>query len=311
MKIDLVAIPSAKPIRRSNLRRNVIIGTSFSAIALLLILLFILFAAHRRWRPRSQVEQNTTKQKKPPLRRKAFVISPTPREIDQNSIVGPVRELPNSEHSKHELFDKSSPSGSGLGVSEMVDPRAPIAHELRTHRSSRVMIETRRANISKIFMSTNISRKSWISVASSESTRQVETVISALARRKDSSAGTASLVASNSEQMLYSSYAQKSPDLNRPLPPTPISESLQTSPVVVEFEEACYAARKPQIVQLPARGSMSAFVSPDIPVSRYTVALGNCKNLPLSVTLAVLETKATRQHTAHTVARGPSEASEW
>lgn len=308
MKVDLVAIPSAEPIHNSNLRRNVTIGTSIAAFALFSILLFIVFSIHRRRRSRSQVEEDTANQKKSSLWRKAFVISTTPREIDQNSMVGPVRELPDSENSKPELFDKSSPSGSGLGVLEMLDPRAPIAHELRTHRSSQVMIETRRANIGKIFKSTNISRKSWISVASSESTPRVKTVISASVQRRKISADTASLAASNLKEMIYSSYARRPLDLDRSLPPTPISESPQMSPVNTEFNEAYYAVRKPRIVQPPPRPPMSAFVSPDMPVSRYTFSLDDLNSLPISVKLAGLETKASRHHQTRTTPRHHSMA---
>ncbi len=74
-------------------------------------------------------------------------------------MVGPVRELPNSAKAKEELLNMQAPSGSGNEVAEMSEALAPVSDELRTNRSSHVMVQTRNPNRCKIFTSTKISRE--------------------------------------------------------------------------------------------------------------------------------------------------------
>lgn len=245
--MGLVAIPSAKETR-SHIPRNIAIGASIGAFSfLLLIFLGIIYATRRKRRAKGQVVNDKVEPPTPPREPWALTISSSPREIDHNSMVGPVRELPDS--GKVELQDDHPPTGLGNEVSEMSQALAPVPHELRTHRSSQVMIQLRTANVRKIFKSTKISRESWTSVASSDGTPRVETIISALAQQRDFDADSASVVTSSFKAEIYSFYMRKSLDLNRSLPPTPISESPQMSPVVVKFSKTSAFTQRPRIVQ--------------------------------------------------------------
>ena len=158
------------------------------------------------------------------------------REIGYNSMVEPFRELPDSAKARVELLNEQSPSGSGNEISEMPEVLPPVSHELRADRGSYVMVQTRTANRWKIFTSTKISRKSWTSLALSDRATCVETAISTSPlQRKGISIGRSSIDTSNLEAEIYSFYIRKSLDLNRSLPPTPISESPQISPVLADF----------------------------------------------------------------------------
>ncbi|KAL8822363.1 MAG: hypothetical protein Q9191_006901 [Dirinaria sp. TL-2023a] len=64
------------------------------------------------------------------------------------------------------------------------------------------------------------------------SSASVESVIDASNRPRDSGSEVKSNVTSNLEEAIYASYMRKPLDLNRSLPPTPISESPQMSPTV-------------------------------------------------------------------------------
>jgi len=252
----LVAISSTKATR-SHVPRSVVIGASIGVVSfLLLIFLGIIFATRRKRRAKGQVVNDKVKSPTLPREPRALIISSRPREIDHNSMVGPVRELPDS--GRVELFDDHSPTAPGNEVSETSQALPPVAHELRSHRSSQVMIQLRTANTSNIFKSTRISRKSWTSVTSSNSTPRV---ISVLAQHRVFDADGASVVTSSLEAEIYASYMRKSLDLNRSLPPTPISESPQISPVVVNFDKTSSFKQRPRIFQAPSSVSMSAFLS--------------------------------------------------
>lgn len=213
------------------------------------------------------------------------------REIDYNSIVEPFRELPDSAKARVELLNEQAPSGSGNEIFEMSEVLPPVSHELRADRGSHVMAQTRTADRWKIFTSTKILRKSWTSLASSDRATCVETAISASPlQRKGISMGRSSIDTSNLEAEIYSLYVRKSLDLNRSLPPTPISESPQISPVLAKFNVPSSFYQRPQISKVSARGSMSAFDSPGRPVSIYPALFSKYKRLPLSVLLTSLKT---------------------
>lgn len=127
------------------------------------------------------------------------------QEITVNSLIGPHRELPDS--GKAELSGSSEPVAH-----ELVEPFAPVAHLLMTHRTSdeRPMTQIHDArNKYKIFVSNNITRKSWTSIGTSTDIPCVETTIC--------------------------SQKPKTIDVDRSFTATPISESLQVSPVTENF----------------------------------------------------------------------------
>lgn len=278
MPKDLVAILSVDETL-SDTRRNVTIGTSIGLAALLIILMAIIFAVRRKQRRRSHCSNRVVDPYNHPQQPEELKFSKTPKEIDENSMVGPFRELPSS--GKVELLDETSPSGSGKAILEMSRALPLVAHELRTHRSSRVMLQNHPANIGKIFMSTQISRKSWTSLASSDGTPSVQTVIAASAKHEQLDVDAASVATSNLEAEIYCSYLRKPIDLERSLPPTPISESPQVSPVAIKFDNGSSFQQRPHFTKVQTRGSMSAFVSPEMPISRYSTAYKRAKRLPV------------------------------
>ncbi len=288
MSTDVIAIPPATGTP-NHLRRNIAIGTSIgTAFFLLLASLAAIFAIRRRRQKAITQLGNETTDPPTPFREPRALIVSSPREIGQNSMVGPVRELPNSAKAKEELLNEQAPSGSGNEIAEMSEALAPVSEELRNNRSSRVMVQTRNPNRCKIFTSTKISRKSWPSFASSDGVC-VETVISASAQRREMDVDRASIITSSLEAEIYSLYTRKSIDLYRSLPPTPISESPQLSPILVKMNDRSPFRQRPQMVETSTRGSMSAFVSPQMPALTYPATISKHQRLPVSVLLTGLE----------------------
>ena len=142
------------------------------------------------------------------------------QEIGINSYVGPYRELPDS--GRVELAPNVSastnvgqPSGPIMAaMNELDEPSPPIANELMNLQAFNEgsMIQNRNAkNKYKIFVSTNMSRQSWRSGGSQVEGPRIETTIS--------------------------SRRPKRYDVDRSLPPTPISESVQASPIRADFNQ--------------------------------------------------------------------------
>lgn len=138
-----------------------------------------------------------------------------------NSLIGLHRELPDS--GKHELLNMESPSGSGKEVLELSGSSEAVAYELPERfsaatrkvmtgysSSGRPMTQRRNAsNKCRILVSTNMGRESCTSIDTLTDIPCVETAISA--------------------------YSAKAVFVTRSLPPTPISESPQVSPVEISF----------------------------------------------------------------------------
>ena len=189
------------------------------------------------------------------------------QEIDHNSMAGNVRELPDSTRAKVELPSEQAPLAPDNEIFEMSEAPPPIPHESKPGRGSHVMVQERTADTWKIFFPTKIPRRSWMSVASSDSAPCVETVISASAQRKELNMDEASIITSNLEADILSLYVRTPLDLNRSLAPTPISESPQVSPTLRDSKIGSY--QRPQMVKILASGSGSAFVSPDPYIDMY------------------------------------------
>ena len=232
----------------------------------------------------SEVTENPTSSQQP--RASSFKYE---SEIGHNSMVEPSHELPDSAKARVELLNEQNPSGSCIEISEMPEVLPPVPHELRADRGSHVMVQTRTADRWKIFTSTKIARKSWTSLALSDRAAYVETAISTSPlQRKGISRGGSPIDTSTPEAEIYSLYLRKSLDLNRSLPPTPISESPQISPVLAGLNAPSSFYQRPQMAKVSARLSMSAFNSPARPVPIYTAASSEYKGLPLSVSLTSL-----------------------
>ena len=274
---DLVAISSATEISNHS-RRNVAIGTSIGVTSLLLLAAFSAIFVVGRWRQKksSQLSSEATEPHTPFQEPRAPVVS-LARQIGHNSMFSPFRELSDSAKAEVELLNEQAPSGSGKEIFEMTEDLLPVSHELRTNRGPHVMVQTRNPNSNKIFKSTKIRGESWPSFASSGGAC-VETVISASNKRKESNMDRASIITSVVEAEIYALYIRESLDLDRSLPPTPIPESPQLSP---KFNERSPFRQAPQMVNTSARGSMSAFISPEMPVLSYAATFSKHQHLPL------------------------------
>lgn len=268
----------------THVNSKAIIGTAIGAATLMVLIIFAVafLLIKRRRRTSEKIDANPAAY---PLDLKTHTICSV-REIDNNSTVGEIRELPNNE--KYELQDEQSPSGSGNKISEMANALQPVAYELRTQRSSmeKLMMEANRSSTYKIFKSTKISRKSQSSVGSVGGTVCVETVISVSSQQSMSQSPTAS---SRARSEIYASYIRKSPDLDRSLPPTPISESPMVSPVTPRFKKSTFFRRWPQRVERPPRLSTSTFNSPRNIISKYSKTVVGSEPMPRTPSLTGME----------------------
>lgn len=214
VKQQLVAIPSASAVPESHISRSTKIGMSLGIIAFVFLglLAIVLGLKKRRNARRAERSCHSTK----PTDSSQQLDTPDNfalQEIAMNSLIDIYRELP--DRGKVELLDASAPTGSGHDISELSQPSLPIAHELMTHRSSDELSITQypgRKDKLAILVSTNISRESRASTGPSTGLARIETTIS--------------------------SQQTKEINLDRSLPPTPISESLQVSPVVASFHNS-------------------------------------------------------------------------
>ena len=123
-------------------------------------------------------------------------------EIANNSLICPYRELPDS------------------GKAELVDPFAPVAHELMNQRpSDRTSVLRYHAPRSKCttLVSTKMSTQNWTSIDTS------------------------------SDMQCARIQKLETVNLNRSLPPTPISESPQVGPVAVIFNGVMAPRQGPDI----------------------------------------------------------------
>jgi len=207
------------------------------------------------------------------------------RKIDSDSIYRPIRELPDT--TRAELLDERSPSGSSNTIPELFQSFARMAHELRSYTTSRhhSVSHTHSVNASRILISTRISRKSRTSFRSSSSAPCVETTISSSAHRENPNRGQTSVIAPTTAAEIYELYMRRSLNLDRSLPPTPISESPQMSPVFIRFSQGNSFCPRPHILQVPERAYDYAVIHPDIPMSRYSFPSVRHKRRPVGVLL--------------------------
>lgn len=264
---DLVTIQSATNIPNQH-RRNVAIGTIIGTASFLLFAALAAFFAIRRWRQKTTTQRNgEATQPLTPFREPRSSIVSSAQEIDHNSTAGNVRELPDSTRSRVELASEQAPLAPDNEIFEMPEAPPPIPHESKPGRGSHAMTQERTADTWKILFPTKISRRTWMSVASSDGAPCVGTVVSASTQRKELTMDEASIITSNFEAEILSLYARTPLDLNRSLPPTPISESPQVSPALEDSNIGSY--QRLQVLRILTRGSGSAFVSPDPCVDTY------------------------------------------
>ena len=179
----------------SHIGRNTKIGVSVGLIALFLLSLVatVLLVKKKTWRLPQDKERG---------RETMELWQHSIQEIANNSLVGPYRELPDS------------------GKAELVDPTAPVAHELMNHRPSDGKITLHyhapRSKCTTI-VSTNMLTQNWTSIDTS------------------------------SDMQCAKVQKLEMTNLNRSLPPTPISESPQVGPIAVIFNGVLASEQGPDI----------------------------------------------------------------
>ena len=190
---------------------------------LLLVILFATLGIQRRRKGKvRKLEGNITL----PLPESEILTDFSIQEIAHNSLVGNYRELP--DNGKVELQDEKAPSGSAKEIMELPTAAPLVYHELVADTVSHSLLKMQKdksisciKSRSVIYVSTGIFTQSKTSQGR-PSSPCVETIITSSPRPKS----------------LKSNQTSSSPppwptplELDRPLPPTPISESPQISPI--------------------------------------------------------------------------------
>jgi len=237
-----VSIPSTTEAPNYS-RRIVILGISIGLAALIFLLIiagiFVVRRKRRRVRQQADVgfNHNSTGHQEPLRDPRPSIIS-SAQEIDDQSNIGLIPEFPDTGVAEllNELLHEMSPSGPGHEASRSSGILPQVSHELRTHRSSQIMVDTRTSSKRPLCRLKEVSRKRCKEVVTFDGASTIQMVLALSARHIDHiDQDDASVVTSNLEAQIYSSYMRKPLDLNRTLPPTPISETPQSSPAVADF----------------------------------------------------------------------------
>jgi len=217
----IVPISSAKSEPESRLSHAAKIGIGVGATSFLLLCLAMVVIAFRKLRKGRDRRRLFRNRKFINFSQQSQLSNASsPRTIAMNSSTNSRRELADS--GKLELNGETPPSELRNEALESImrtayelnEPTAPIAHELMSRDSNeRIMLQNHTAKSKyKIFMTTNISRRSWTSIGTSNEVPYVKTTIS--------------------------SQTANRVEIDRSLPPTPISESVQCSPIQGNFGQS-------------------------------------------------------------------------
>ena len=219
LKPDIVAIPSVDQKLASHMSRATKIGISLgSTIFFLSCILAIAFIFKIRRENRKRKAQPVSRD--PSIRANISSV----QEIAMNSLIGLYRELPEDgvaelHYSEPRCDPNNETSNSTTATAHQSDKiLSPTTRETLDPRASnpseRFIVHNIRGESNyKISVSTNLSRQSWASADLALETPIVETAISTL------------------------NNVHINPALDRSLPTTPISESIQTSPITATFSK--------------------------------------------------------------------------
>ena len=262
--------PSASPSvarKHDYQHRDIIIGASIGSAAFLLLVITVAFLIRmRRHRTKSRDDSQSQHAYEKPVEPPASTALST-QEIGNNSMIWPFREVP--DNGVVELPDRTSPpdnSGQSSRASRL--PR-PDACALQSRRGFQLNILSGIGDLGQIHLSTTMSRSIRANSAQSTSSLGIETVIFASPRSEDFDLEVASIATSNTKTAIFSSYLRKPLDLNRSLPPTPISESPQWSPAVAKFNRGSSFREHPLRTPTNSQKIISAFTSPRYPISSF------------------------------------------
>ncbi|KAL8791774.1 MAG: hypothetical protein Q9195_005650 [Heterodermia aff. obscurata] len=266
---ESVPSASASVVSRPDHRhRDIIIGATIGAAAFLFLFVIVTMLAMRMRRRKKSREgsqsQNVTTQ------HEDSVVPPAPipmQEIGNNSLIWPFREV--ADNGVVELPEKNTPSEDHSQSSRASHLSRPDAHALQSRRSSQLNTLSEHGDPRRIHLSTTLSRSCRANTAPSTGTSGIETVIFASPMSTDFDLDVTSIAASNTKAAIFSSYLRKPLDLNRSLPPTPISESPQWSPAVANFNRGFSFREQPLKTPTNSPTIISAFASPNYPISSF------------------------------------------
>ena len=288
----IVTIPSATNTSGIPISRGVIIGASLGATAFLILIILLITLVVQRWR-RKHSKRLSNDSTKPLKGQEILTVFPI-QEMGHDSLYGIPRELADS--GKVELMDDKSPSGSDKEILELPQAPPPVCYELladtascgsrKTH-TQRPSIACSAKSKTAIYASTRILTQSRTSIERS-STPRVRTIIT-------SGPSPRPKFPSRPEPLnLNPSSCPKAlaPDLMRPLPPLPISESPQVSPVTPYSQQSRRGLRRVPVRAPPNSMSTSGtfkHVSPTSPDDKSTDAFIGREHGSLSTSSMILE----------------------
>lgn len=255
----------SSPSNRRN--HNVVIGSNVGPAVFLLLAVFAITYCFRRSQRKSQKQSEAAVLKASmSVQGLGNLGDPSIREIDDNSMVGPVRELPDT--GKSELRNVQSSGGSENVTLEMPKPISASLHEMRTQRSSQemLMIEASRATRCKGLEPCKPLQGDSSKFHSKGSKSVFTYLISASNRESIARSSTDSV---DVKTQIYASYIRKPLDLNRSLPPTPITESPMISPITPRFTKNSAAHERSQSVGAASPLSAMTPIKPRGAVSIY------------------------------------------
>ena len=245
-----------------------VIGIIVGIVSLFLLLIVIAVYCLRKKR-RKMVKQSKAGIINPPATSQTprTLVFSSIREIGENSVIGPIRELHGTDTA--ELQDQHSTSSPNSAMPEKTAPAPPALHELRTHRSSHEAIIRQSAvnRLSRILRSTHFSSANGVTNESPDLTPRVPTVISS---SPQSDFPRDSLESSSTRSQIFASYMRTPLNLNRPLPPAPISESPVISPLTPRLTKDRFRRDIISNNRSVQQGSRSTSISPQRLVSRYS-----------------------------------------
>ena len=258
--------PSVTP-KHSHRHRDIIIGASVGAAAFLLLIVVMSILVVRLRRRRTKVREESQsrhvyeKSVEPPTSAEI----PT-QEIGNNSMIWPFREVP--DNGVVELPARTLPSDDDSQSSSAPRTPPPDPSVLQIGPSSQLNTSLDMGDPRRIHLSTTMSRSSRANNSPATSTSGIETFIFASPMSEHFDLEVASIATSNTKTAIFSSYMRKPLDLNRSLPPTPISESPQLSPAVASFNRGAPRGH-PLRTPTNSHRMVSPFTSPKHPISSF------------------------------------------
>lgn len=213
------------------MRTNIIIGTSIGVLSMLILAFVTAIVIIRKRRhiagapEKNQVKHNTVGNQEPSLR--SYLGNDNPvLEIGNNSMIGLYREVP--DNALVELLDRRFPSRQHDDISESLVEALPAAYVSTTFQRSLNPLTSRAVSSGRSLLPTRMSRNHTTDTPST-GTSFAETTNDVTGDPNDLETEIASIGTSYIEREIYASYIREPLDLNRSLPPTPVSESPQLS----------------------------------------------------------------------------------